>query len=325
MIRVTKQNDRTFDVITEHYKYKEIDNISTILSSREKQKNIIIQCVLSIFSFHQYAKYYHNNTGDINQAFVCNETKPEGKKRYVKYILGSNVFYLEDMGYIVYIWGFNQGKEQIEKIETPNNTKILNEYLNFFNAPSLQPSLQSLLSLDTIKTKLSLDNDELKNITDPKMFEVILVKIILRLLKYPIDSTNKVDADAEIINKDNPCYLTKPSDVEFCFLVKSDTGYISSVDSTKITYNDATLNINSDIYTTSDDPKKKIRKYTKDTTTTIYLIKNKNVPSLHIAYIISDNDIISTKKQIEYEKSEIRRIFDVYLSELYDLTKFLIE
>jgi hypothetical protein len=315
---LSSNEKRNLEIISEQYNNNILQKLSQTIEE-EKQKNIIIQCVLSIFSFHQYAKHYHNNTGDINQAFVYNETKPpEGKKRHVKYILDDKVFYLEDMGYIVYIWGFNQGKEQIEEIGTPDKQKILNEYLNFFNALSLQ----SLLSKTDIQTKLSFNNSELQDITDPKMFEVKLVNIILGLLEYTIDSTNKPQ-DAEIINKDNPCYLTKPSDVEFCFAVNATSGDISSVDSTKITYNDNTLNINSETYATSDKPEHKIKKYTNDNTT-IYLIKNKNVPSLHIAYIISDNDI-SIKKQIEYENSEIKRIFDVYLSDLYDLTKFLTE
>jgi hypothetical protein len=301
------------EVISEQYNNNILQKLSQTIEE-EKQKNIIIQCVLSIFSFHQYAKHYHNNTGDINQAFVYNETKPpEGKKRHVKYILGDKVFYLKDMGYIVYIWGFNQGKEQIEEIGTPDKKRILDDYLKFFNALTYDFIVKFKKNLNLIAKQKFKDDT----------FEIQLVEYILKLLGQTFGDENKPQ-DAEIINKDNPCYLTKPSDVEFCFAVNATSGDISSVDSTKITYNDNnTLNIDSGIYTTSDDQKKKIKKYTKDNTT-IYLIKNKNVPSLHIAYIISDNDIF-IKKQIEYENSEIKRIFDVYLSDLYDLTKFLTE
>ncbi len=307
-------SDSYIDIISEKYK-EGIQGVLTKLNDEKQKKNIIVQCVLSIFSFHQYAKYYHNNTGNIDQAFVYNETiKPLNKKRYVKYILDDVVFFLEDMGYIVYIWGFNQGNKQIEKFENPNKQKILDDYLNFFNVQSL-PQLFD-------KTKLSLDNQELTIITDPIMFEVKLVKIILGLLEYPIDDTNIPLEDAEIINKNYPCYLTMPSNVEFCFGVKTKSDSIVSVDTTKIEYKDNDiLKFNSIEYTTLDNPNSKIKKYTNDNNT-IYIIQHMDIPTLHIAYIISDKNIDEVKA-IGFEDSEIKRIFNMYLSNLYDITKLL--
>ena len=311
----SKSIESELQILSEKYKGGIQDILIQSQTDKEQQKNIIVQCVLSIFSFHQYAKYYHNNTGNIDQAFVYNETiKPLNKKRYVKYILDDVVFFLEDMGYIVYIWGFNQGNKQIEKFENPNKQKILDDYLNFFNVQSL-PQLFD-------KTKLSLDNQELTIITDPIMFEVKLVKIILGLLEYPIDDTNIPLEDAEIINKNYPCYLTMPSNVEFCFGVKTKSDSIVSVDTTKIEYKDNNiLKFNSIEYKTTDKPNSKIKKYTNNNNT-IYIIQHMDIPTLHIAYIIS-NQSIEGEKEIKFQDSEIKRIFEMYLSNLYDITKLL--
>jgi hypothetical protein len=327
----TKRTDRAFDVLTEQYN---TDNIQSIFTQKvedeDKLKNIIAQCILSIFSFHQYAKHYHNNTGNINQAFVYNKTGDT--KNYVKYILGNKVFYLQDMGYIVYIWGLNQGNKKEEEVKQFNydgnhNQNIFNDYLKFFKALPKQTNKIPQTEIDKL-TEITFEKlviEDKGNFTETSQFEINLINYFLKtLLGVNFDKTKQTAGT--IINEDYPCYLTKPPAIEYCFAVLTSNPYdIKSIDSSLVVYTGDTINFQNKHYTSTDKSNKKIKKYinNKDNGTTIYLIRNSGIESLHIAYVVSNVGIET--KDIKFDDIEVQRIYRMYLEPLIDLTSFLTE
>lgn len=220
----------------------------------------------------------------------------------------------------------NQGNKKEEEIKQFNydgnhNQNIFNDYLKFFQALNIP----IVSTLKDIKITNILEN---ANNNENSQFEVNLVNNILKtLLGEGFDKTKLTDATT-IINEDYPCYLTKPPAIEYCFAVITSNPYdIKSIDSSLVVYTGDTINFQNKSYTTTDKANKKIRKYTnqEDNGTTIYLIRNSGVESLHIAYVVSNVNVDMKVNDIKFDDIEVQRIYRMYLEPLIDLTSFLTE
>ncbi len=65
--------------------------------------SVISQIILSIYTFHQYTKCYHNDTHYNN--FLYNELKQQ-KKTFIKYKLDNNVYRLKLSKYLIILWDY---------------------------------------------------------------------------------------------------------------------------------------------------------------------------------------------------------------------------
>ena len=168
-----------------------------VIANDELMYNIFIQTFLSITSFHNLAKYYHDDAHHGN--FLYQKNKEEG---YYHYVYKSTSYYLKSCEYNIMIYDFGYAT----KFKKKSNKKAITDYIRIINAfmnSDYGWGEYSDLPSDKINGEMIFVREELvkefyhgkkENIIE----HIIFNNIILRFGNLKIFTTNKPD---KIINK----------------------------------------------------------------------------------------------------------------------------
>ena len=96
-----------------------------VIANDELMYNIFIQTFLSITSFHNLAKYYHDDAHHGN--FLYQKNKEEG---YYHYVFKSTSYYLKACEYNIMIYDFGYAA----KFKKKSNKKAIMDYMRIINA-----------------------------------------------------------------------------------------------------------------------------------------------------------------------------------------------
>ncbi len=174
----------------------------SIIANNELLFNLLIQAFLAITSFHNLAKYYHNDAHFGNLLYQKNK-----ETGYYHYICNNTSYYLKACEYNIMIYDFGYAA----KFKKKSNKKALVDYLRIINAFMNRydgwgkyydlPSSNFNNEMAFIKFELSVEyNHGNKN---NKLEDIILNNILLKSLQtrfsqIDIFTKNKPD---KIINK----------------------------------------------------------------------------------------------------------------------------
>ena len=168
-----------------------------VIANDELMYNIFIQTFLSITSFHNLAKYYHDDAHHGN--FLYQKNKEEG---YYHYVFKSTSYYLKACEYNIMIYDFGYAT----KFKKKSNKKAILDYMRIINAfmnsdygwGEYTDLPSSKINGEMIYVREELVKEFYHGGKNNIIEDLIFNKIILRFGNLKIFTTNKPN---NIINK----------------------------------------------------------------------------------------------------------------------------
>jgi hypothetical protein len=174
----------------------------SVIANDELVYNIFIQTFLSITSFHNLAKYYHNDAHHGN--FLYQKNKEVG---YYHYVFKRTDYYLKACEYNIMIYDFGYAskfKKKSNKNAMVDYMRIINAFMNTYygwgeysNLPSTKINTEMVFIRKELEFEFYHGNKE--NILEHVIFNNIILKSLEnRFSNYNLFTKNKPD---KIINK----------------------------------------------------------------------------------------------------------------------------
>ena len=203
-IDVKVSNNKRLIAINElaHGDLKMLMKDKSVIANDELVYNIFIQTFLSITSFHNLAKYYHNDAHHGN--FLYQKNKEEG---YYHYIFKNTNYYLKACEYNIMIYDFGYAtkfKKKSNKKAIVDYMRIINAFMNAYYGWGEYSDLPSTkINTEMVFIKKELEFEFYHGNKDNILEHVIINNIILKSLEnrfsnYNLFTKNKPD---KIINK----------------------------------------------------------------------------------------------------------------------------
>ena len=189
------------------------NNIETDFNS------IISQIILSIYTFHQYTRCYHNDTHHNN--FLYHELQQE-KKTFMRYKLDDKIYKLKLSKYLIILWDYGLAKPMISTnvFNSKDFTYIIYDYYRIFNIIANSKYYDVSIDIKIMINKILAifgDYDEWISEAVSEIYDQNeIIKTILEFEKemiYTLIEKNILFSDV-IYSKDYEAYNGIPYDLE---------------------------------------------------------------------------------------------------------------